>query len=330
MRRNTKKLEDLDLDVPSIFMDEVNITVDEGIDHEIDEHEYDTASAHLPEYQTEKVMADDDSVKTYLREIARHKLLSGREEIELARASRGGDMLARQRLIQSNLRLVVSIAKRYRSSGISFQDLVQEGSLGLMRAVEKFDPERGNKFSTYATWWIRQAVSRALANKSRAIRVPVHMNDTISKLRKADRQLAQALGRVPTFEELSQASGFSVEKVLLAMGSDRSPLSLDAVCGEETDTTLADVLEDAATPSPEETVSATLLVKHLIDAMKNLGVDERKILEHRYGLNFADALPPDQIAARMNITREQLRQMEGKAMQKLRKSCASHLREFLR
>ncbi|HEY9681111.1 MAG TPA: sigma-70 family RNA polymerase sigma factor [Oculatellaceae cyanobacterium] len=330
MRRNTRKLEDLDLDVPSIFMDEVNLTVDEGIDGDIDEHEYDTASAHLPEYQAEKVMADDDSVKTYLREIARHKLLTGREEIELARASRGGDMLARQRLIQSNLRLVVSIAKRYRSSGISFQDLVQEGSLGLMRAVEKFDPERGNKFSTYATWWIRQAVSRALANKSRAIRVPVHMNDTISKLRKADRQLAQSLGRVPTFEELSQASGFSVEKVLLAMGSDRSPLSLDAVCGDETDTTLADVLEDAATPSPEETVSATLLVKHLIDAMKNLGAEERKILEHRYGLNLADALPPDQIAARLNITREQLRQMEGKAMQKLRKSCASHLREFLR
>ncbi|HEY9760734.1 MAG TPA: sigma-70 family RNA polymerase sigma factor [Oculatellaceae cyanobacterium] len=330
MRRNTRKLEDLDLDVPSIFMDEVNLTVDEGIDSDIDEQDYDTASAHLPEYQTEKVLADDDSVKTYLREIARHKLLTGREEIELARASRGGDMLARQRLIQSNLRLVVSIAKRYRSSGISFQDLVQEGSLGLMRAVEKFDPERGNKFSTYATWWIRQAVSRALANKSRAIRVPVHMNDTISKLRKADRQLAQSLGRVPTFEELSQASGFSVEKVLLAMGSDRSPLSLDAVCGDETDTTLADVLEDAATPSPEETVSATLLVKHLIDAMKNLGAEERKILEHRYGLNLADALPPDRIAARLNITREQLRQMEGKAMQKLRKSCASHLREFLR
>jgi RNA polymerase primary sigma factor len=333
MRRNTKKLEDLDLDLPSIFVDELSLGGEDVAEHVLadgDDTEYDVAASQLPDYQAEKSFADDDSVKTYLREISRHKLLSGREEIELARASRGGDMLARQRLIQSNLRLVVSIAKRYRSSGISFQDLVQEGSLGLMRAVEKFDPERGNKFSTYATWWIRQAVSRALANKSRAIRVPVHMNDTISKLRKADRQLAQTLGRVPTFEELSQASGFSVEKVLLAMGSDRSPLSLDAACGDETDTTLADVLEDAASPSPEETVAATLLVKHLLEAMKSLAGDERSVVEHRYGINLADALPTDQLAARMNVTREQLRQMEGKAMQKLRKSCASHLREFLR
>jgi RNA polymerase primary sigma factor len=333
MRRSTRKIEEPEVDdFPSIFVDELTLVNDDHIDNhnEGDDADDDGVSSSSIEYHADKVVADDDSVKTYLREISRHKLLSGREEIELARASRSGDMVARRRLIQSNLRLVVSIAKRFRSSGISFQDLVQEGSLGLIRAVEKFDPERGNKFSTYATWWIRQAVSRALANKSRAIRVPVHMNDTISKLRKADRQLAQSLGRVPTFEELSQASGFSVEKVLLAMGSDRSPLSLDATCGDETDTTLADVLEDAATPSPEETVAATLLVKHLLDAMNTLGNEERSVLEYRYGLNSSDALPSEQLAARMNVTREQLRQMEGKAMQKLRKSCASHLREFLR
>jgi RNA polymerase primary sigma factor len=333
MRRSTRKIEEPEVDdLPSIFVDELTLVNEDNESQFSDgnDAEDDDASSTAMEYQAEKVVADDDSVKTYLREISRHKLLSGREEIELARASRSGDMVARRRLIQSNLRLVVSIAKRFRSSGISFQDLVQEGSLGLIRAVEKFDPERGNKFSTYATWWIRQAVSRALANKSRAIRVPVHMNDTISKLRKADRQLAQNLGRVPTFEELSQASGFSVEKVLLAMGSDRSPLSLDATCGDETDTTLADVLEDAASPSPEEAVAATLLVKHLLEALGTLAGDERSVLEHRYGINVADALPPEQLAARMNVTREQLRQMEGKAMQKLRKSCASHLREFLR
>jgi len=329
MSRNLKKLEELDSDLPSIFMEELSLACEENADQSLtegDDTEYDVMVTARAD---EKFLPDDDSVKTYLREIARHKLLSGREEIELARATRAGDLAARRRLIQSNLRLVVSIAKRYRSAGISFQDLVQEGSLGLMRAVEKFDPERGNKFSTYATWWIRQAVSRALANKSRAIRVPVHMNDTINKLRKADRQLAQALGRVPTFEELSQASGFTVEKVLLAMGSDRSLLSLDAVCSEETETTLGDVLEDAATPSPEEAVAATLLVKHLLEAMDSLASDERSVLEHRYGINLVDALSPDQMAARLNITKEQLRQMEGKAMQKLRKSCASHLREFL-
>ena len=335
MRRNLEKLKEPELDLPSIFAEEQRVVSDDLGDQEFvdtDDSECDLVNASLtPAYsEAEKVFSDDDSVKTYLREISRHKLLSGSEEIELARASRGGDLVARRRLIQANLRLVVSIAKRYRSSGISFQDLVQEGSLGLMRAVEKFDPERGNKFSTYATWWSRQAVSRALANKSRAIRVPVHMNDTISKLRKADRQLAQALNRVPTFEELSRASGFSVEKVLLAMGADRSPLSLDAACGDENDSTLADVLEDAATPSPEDAVAANSLLKHLLEAMKTLACDERSLLEHRYGINLADALPPEQLAARLNVTKERLRLMESKAINKLRKSCASHLREFLR
>jgi RNA polymerase primary sigma factor len=337
-RQQARKIQEID-DLPSIFSDDAlpdEALAEAPIDD--DDTECDAvlelnAPWHqdLPEQPIESDRnCDEDSVRAYLREISRHKLLSGREEIELARACRSGDEAARRRLIQSNLRLVVSIAKRYRSPGISFQDLVQEGSLGLMRAVEKFDPERGNKFSTYATWWIRQAVSRALANKSRAIRVPVHMNDTISKLRKADRQLAQALGRVPTFEELSQASGFTIEKVLLAMGSDRSPLSLDAVCGDETDATLADVLEDGSTPSPEESVAATLLMKHLLDALNSLEREERKILEYRFGINRPEPMPPTQLAAYLQISREQLRSMESKAMQRLRKACASHLREFLR
>jgi RNA polymerase primary sigma factor len=273
---------------------------------------------------------DDDSVRVYLKEISRHKLLTGHEEIELARAIKAGDSAARRRLIQANLRLVVSVAKRYRNQGISFQDLVQEGSLGLMRAVEKFDAERGNKFSTYATWWIRQAVTRALANKSRTIRVPVHMNDTINKLRKADRELAQDLGRKATFDELSKSSGISIEKILLAMGSDRIPLSLDSVCGEESDNTLVDVIEDSVTPSPYEAAAAQLLIKHLADVMSNLEGMEKTVVDRRYGLNGELSMSTDELAASLQLSREQLRHFEYRAMQKLRKACQAHLREFLK
>ncbi len=287
-------------------------------------------STSVESASTPQVTVDDDSVRAYLKEIARHKLLSGHEEITLARAIRSGDRAAKRRLIQANLRLVVSVAKRYRNQGISFQDLVQEGSLGLMRAVEKFDPERGNKFSTYATWWIRQAVTRALANKSRTIRVPVHMNDTINKLRKADRELIQKLGRMATFDELSKASGISVEKILLAMGSDRIPLSLDSLCSDESDNTLIDAIEDLVTPSPYEAAAAKLLVKHLAEVMAHLESSEKLIVERRFGLNGQKPLTSDQLAGSLQISREQLRQFEYRAMQKLRKACQAHLREFLK
>jgi RNA polymerase primary sigma factor len=289
-----------------------------------------TPVAEVPVETTQVGFGDDDSVRVYLKEIARHKLLSGHEEIELARAIKAGDSAARRRLIQANLRLVVSVAKRYRNQGISFQDLVQEGSLGLMRAVEKFDAERGNKFSTYATWWIRQAVTRALANKSRTIRVPVHMNDTINKLRKADRELAQDLGRKATFDELSKSSGISIEKILLAMGSDRIPLSLDSVCGEESDNTLVDVIEDSVTPSPYEAAAAQLLIKHLADVMSSLEGMEKTVVDRRYGLNGELSMSTDELAASLQLSREQLRQFEYRAMQKLRRACQSHLREFLK
>ncbi|MGH9553310.1 MAG: sigma-70 family RNA polymerase sigma factor [Terriglobales bacterium] len=273
--------------------------------------------------------SEDDSVRIYLKEIARHKLLNGREEIELARAIRHGDQLARRRLIQANLRLVVSIAQRYRNHGLSFQDLVQEGSLGLMRAVEKFDPEKGNKFSTYATWWIRQAVTRALANKSRTIRLPVHMNELINKLRKSARELSQELGRVPTPEELSEISGLPKDKVLLAFGSVKVPLSLDSLCGEESDSTLADLIEDSAAPLPDEAAAARLLVRHLSDALSELSSRENEIIQLRYGLNSNRSLSLEELGRMLQMSREQVRQIELRAMQKLRKRCDAHLREFL-
>ncbi|HEY9775561.1 MAG TPA: sigma-70 family RNA polymerase sigma factor [Planktothrix sp.] len=272
---------------------------------------------------------EDDSVRAYLKEIARHKLLNGREEIELARAIRHGDQLARRRLIQANLRLVVSIAKRYKNHGLSFQDLVQEGSLGLMRAVEKFDPEKGNKFSTYATWWIRQAVTRALANKSRTIRVPVHMNEVINKLRKAVRDLSQDLGRVPSPEEVSEASGLSRDKVMLAFGSAKVPLSLDSLCGEESDSTLAELIEDSEGTLPEEVAAAKLLVGHLTDVLAELTEREQEIIQLRYGFKSNRPFSLEELGKVLHMSREQVRQIELRAMQKLRKRCNAHLREFL-
>jgi RNA polymerase primary sigma factor len=272
---------------------------------------------------------EDDSVRVYLKEIARHKLLNGREEIELARALKRGDLLARRRLIQANLRLVVSIAKRYKNHGLSFQDLVQEGSLGLMRAVEKFDPEKGNKFSTYATWWIRQAVTRALANKSRTIRVPVHMNEVINKLRKSSRDFSQELGRVPTPDELSELSGLSKEKVMLAFGSAKVPLSLDSLCGEESDSTLADLIEDSEGTLPDEAAAAKLLHGHLRDVLAELTDREKEIIQLRYGLNSNRSFSLEELGRTLHMSREQVRQIELRAMQKLRRRCDAHLREFL-
>jgi len=273
---------------------------------------------------------EEDSVRIYLREIARHKLLTGREEIELARLIKQGDAVAKRKLIQSNLRLVVSIAKRYRHHGLGLQDLVQEGSLGLMRAVEKFDPERGNKFSTYATWWIRQAVTRAIANKARTIRVPVHMNEVLNKLRKSNTALCQELGRVPTPDELSEASGVSREKVLLAYDSSRSPLSLDSACGDDSDATLADVIQDEGALAPDEATAANLLVSHVMDSLVVLNSEERDLLSFRYGLTGRTPMSLEESGRNMGLTKEQARNLEVRALNKLRRGVNSNMREYLR
>ena len=273
---------------------------------------------------------EEDSVRIYLREIARHKLLTGREEIELARRIKAGDAVAKRKLIQSNLRLVVSIAKRYRHHGLGLQDLVQEGSLGLMRAVEKFDPERGNKFSTYATWWIRQAVTRAIANKARTIRVPVHMNEVLNKLRKSNTALCQELGRVPTPDELSEASGVSREKVLLAYDSSRSPLSLDSACGDDSDATLADVIQDEAALAPDEATAANLLITHVMDSLVCLNTEERSLLSFRYGLTGKTPMSLEESGRNMGLTKEQARNLEVRALNKLRRGVNSNMREYLR
>jgi len=273
---------------------------------------------------------EEDSVRIYLREIARHKLLTGREEIELARRIKAGDAVAKRKLIQSNLRLVVSIAKRYRHHGLGLQDLVQEGSLGLMRAVEKFDPERGNKFSTYATWWIRQAVTRAIANKARTIRVPVHMNEVLNKLRKSNTALCQELGRVPTPDELSEASGVSREKVLLAYDSSRSPLSLDSACGDDSDATLADVIQDETALAPDEATAANLMVTHVLDCLVCLNTEERELLSFRYGLTGRTPMSLEESGRNMGLTKEQARNLEVRALNKLRRGVNSNMREYLR
>lgn len=260
----------------------------------------------------------EDSTKTYLREIGRHKLLTGKEEIELARACRAGDEHARQKLIQSNLRLVVSIARRYNNRGLTFLDLIQEGSMGLMRATEKFDPEKGFKFSTYATWWIRQAITRSLADKSRAIRVPVHMNERLSKMYKVVRQLREKLGRAPTIEEIADASNLEKDKLLQIMGASKNLLSLDNVYREGFDATLGEMLEDESAAKPEESATNELLTRDINRLLSTLAPQERDVIKLRFGLINGKPLTLEESGRILGYSRERVRQIEFKAMKKLR------------
>lgn len=261
---------------------------------------------------------DDDSTRNYLREIGRHKLLNGGEEIELSRACKDGDESARRKLIQANLRLVVSIAKRYKNRGLSFQDLIQEGSLGLIRAVEKFDPSRGYKLSTYATWWIRQSITRALADKSRTIRVPVHMIEIMSKLRKVIRHLLNTYQRRPTIDEIVAASGVDKKKVTQAMEADKTLLSLDAGRGPDQDSTLWDMIEDESTVAPEILTDDKLLTEQLNVVLDRLTAHERDVIRMRYGLHNGDYMTLEQSGRILGLSKERVRQIEGKALKKLR------------
>lgn len=272
----------------------------------------------------------EDSVQLYLRDIGRVKLLSAKEEIELARRVCNGDQLAKKRLVQANLRLVVSVAKKYQGRGLPFLDLIQEGNLGLIRAAEKFDPERGYKFSTYATWWIRQGITRALADKSRTIRVPVHMVETINNLRKVTRTLSQELGRRPNLEDLAKAMNCSITKVKDVLAANRTPMSLDTPLGEEEDNSLADLVEDESTRAPEDSTASALLALDIRRVLSALTPREREIIILRFGLKDGTQRTLEQVGKLVGITRERTRQIELKALRALRTSERTEkLRDYL-
>ncbi|MBI4532998.1 MAG: sigma-70 family RNA polymerase sigma factor [Candidatus Melainabacteria bacterium] len=277
-----------------------------------------------------KQVVGEDSVQLYLRSIGRIKLLTAKEEIDLARRIAQGDKIAKKRLIQANLRLVVSVAKKYQGRGLSFLDLIQEGNLGLIRASEKYDPERGYKFSTYATWWIRQGITRALADKSRTIRVPVHMVETINNLRKATRKLSQELGRRPTIEELAKALDVSISRVKEILAANRQPLSLDTPYGEDEDNSLAELVEDESSTPPEVSTETSLMSADVRSVLSMLTPREREVLVLRYGLNDGRPRTLEQVGRLVGITRERARQIELKALRALRQSSvSSKLKDYL-
>lgn len=277
--------------------------------------------------------ASDDSVRLYLREIGKIPLLSGEEEMELARRIVAGDKKAKDKMAEANMRLVVSIAKRYSGRGLDFLDLIQEGNTGLLRAVEKFDPDKGFKFSTYATWWIRQAITRAIADQARTIRIPVHMVETINKLLRTQRRMTQELNREPTIEELAKELEMEPEKVEHVIKIKQDISSLDAGIGrdgDDEDSVLGDFIEDEDMVSPEESASNQLLKEQVRDVLSSLSDRERKIVELRFGLGNGKSHTLEEVGQEFAVTRERIRQIEAKALAKLRKhKDAKKLYEYL-
>lgn len=274
---------------------------------------------------------DDDSVRMYLREIGRIPLIVTAEEVRLAKRIESGDKVAKKKLAEANLRLVVSIAKKYLGRGLSLLDLIQEGNTGLMRAVEKFDYKKGYKFSTYATWWIRQAITRAIADQARTIRIPVHMIETINKLIRVQRQLVQDLGREPTPEEIAQEMGLDIEKVEHIIKISQETVSLEAPVGEEEDSKLSDFIEDDKNLSPEESAIYQLLKGHVSEFLGELSPREQKILRMRFGLEDGRTHTLEEVGQEFGVTRERIRQIEAKALLKLKKHEKSEeLRDYLK
>ena len=279
---------------------------------------------------TSDVIAIDDPVKVYLKEIGRVPLLTPEEEIELAVRINNGDVAARKRLSEANLRLVVSIAKRYVGRGMQFLDLIQEGNLGLIKAVEKFDHTKGFKFSTYATWWIRQAITRAIADQARTIRIPVHMVETINKVKKVQSQLLHKNGHDPTADEIADVLGLPVEKVREIMRVAQEPVSLETPIGEEEDSHLGDFIPDDDAPAPADAVSHTLLREQLGEVLSTLTPREEKVLVRRFGLEDGRSRTLEEVGKEFNVTRERIRQIEAKALRKLRHpSRSKKLKDFL-
>lgn len=260
----------------------------------------------------------DDSVRMYLREIGRIPLLTTEEEVILAKQVERGDQVAKRKLAEANLRLVVSIAKKYIGRGLSLLDLIQEGNTGLLRAVEKFDYKRGYKFSTYATWWIRQAITRAIADQARTIRIPVHMVETINKLIRTQRQLVQDLGREPLPEEIAAEMGLEIDKVEHIIKISQETVSLEAPVGEEEDSKLGDFIEDKQSTSPEDSATYELLRGHIGEVLKKLSPREQKILKLRFGLEDGQSHTLEEVGQEFGVTRERIRQIEAKALEKLR------------
>ena len=272
----------------------------------------------------------DDPVRMYLKEIGRVPLLSADEEIKLAKRMEDGDLEAQKRLAEANLRLVVSIAKRYVGRGMLFLDLIQEGNLGLIKAVEKFDYNKGYKFSTYATWWIRQAITRAIADQARTIRIPVHMVETINKLIRVSRQLLQSLGREPSPEEIAKEMEIPVEKVVEIQKIAQDPVSLETPIGEEEDSHLGDFIQDEDSPAPHDAASYTLLKDQLEEVMNTLTPREAKVLKLRFGLEDGKSRTLEEVGKEFNVTRERIRQIEAKALRKLRHpSRSKKLRDYM-
>jgi len=272
----------------------------------------------------------EDPVRMYLKEIGKVSLLTADEEIELAQRMEKGDENAKKRLAEANLRLVVSIAKRYVGRGMLFLDLIQEGNLGLIKAVEKFDYRKGYKFSTYATWWIRQAITRAIADQARTIRIPVHMVETINKLIRVSRQLLQELGREPSPEEIAEEMDMSVDRVREILKISQEPVSLETPIGEEEDSHLGDFIQDDNVPVPADAAAFTLLKEQLIEVLGTLTEREQKVLRLRFGLDDGRARTLEEVGKEFNVTRERIRQIEAKALRKLRHPSRSRkLKDYL-
>ena len=297
------------------------------IENEIERYE---SPEEMEKMLAQEGLAIDDPVRMYLKEIGKVPLLSAEKEMELAIRMSEGDEFAKQQLVEANLRLVVSIAKRSVGKGMSFLDLIQEGNLGLMKAVEKFDYRRGYKLSTYATWWIRQSIARAIADQARTIRIPVHMVETIHKVARIQRQLVQELGRDPTADEVAKHMKMSPEKVREIMKIALDPVSLETPIGEEEDSHLGDFIEDCDSPAPAEAVSYTLLREQLNEVLHTLTPREEQVLKLRFGLDDGRTRTLEEVGKVFNITRERIRQIEAKALRKLRHpSRSKRLKDYL-
>ena len=312
----------VDIGAPAVVMEAVTDPDDEEVPVVVEPMEIDLS---VPEG-----IAIDDPVRMYLKEIGRVPLLSADEEVELARLMEEGDEEAKRRLAEANLRLVVSIAKRYVGRGMLFLDLIQEGNLGLIKAVEKFDYLKGFKFSTYATWWIRQAITRAIADQARTIRIPVHMVETINKLIRVQRQLIQELGRDPQPEEIAREMDISEERVREILKISQEPVSLETPIGEEEDSHLGDFIEDEEALAPAEAASFFLLREQLEDVLSTLTLREKKVLQLRFGLEDGRSRTLEEVGQVFGVTRERIRQIEAKALRKLRHpSRSKKLKDYL-